>query len=97
VVLVFVFATACSAKSGAAGVRAKLNGYPDLGWTDSHMDRVGAKVCAQFPDGVLTDPRVAQGVARAYAAYVGDPKPRWIIEMAPWIWQSFHDAYCPQA
>src|SRR5262245_28211265 len=95
VVVVLGVSTACMAKSeasDAAGVRARLNGYPDLGWTDAKMNRIGAKVCAQFPNGVFGDPRVA-GTASSpeYAAYVGDPRPRWIITMAPWIWQTFID------
>lgn len=96
-VVVMAVSTACTAKSGAAGVRAKLNGYPDLGWSDAKMNRVGAKVCAQFPNGVFGDPRVA-GTASdpAYAAYVGDPGPKWVTFIAPWIWQDFFDAYCPK-
>ena len=65
--------------------------------SDAQMDRLGSKACAEFLGGVLTDPRVQQGVGPVYAAYVGDPQPRWIIKLAPWIWQTFHDAYCPQS
>ena len=85
----------CGADSGAAGVRGRLDGYPALGWSDRKMDRFGARICVQFPNGPYADPRV-QGTADApaYAAYVGDPKPRWITWMAPWIWQDFYDAYC---
>src|SRR4051812_34842569 len=96
-VVVLAVSTACTAKSGAAGVRAKLNGYPDLGWSDAKLNRVGAKVCARFPNGVFSDPRVA-GTASdpANAAYIGDPGPKWVTFMAPWIWQDFFDAYCPK-
>src|SRR3954463_2136186 len=92
-VVVMAVSTACTAKSGAAGVRARLDGYPELGWSDAKMSRVGAKVCAQFPNGVWGDPRVS-GTASApgYSAYVGAPKPRWITFMAPWVWQDFFDA-----
>ncbi len=88
--------TACrSAESGAAGVRERLNGYPALGWSDSKMDRFGAKVCGQFPNGVWGDPRVSGSASSpGYSAYVGDPKPQWITWMAPWIWQDFFDVYC---
>src|SRR3954451_9821469 len=81
-VVVMAVSTACTAKSGAAGVRAKLNGYPDLGWSDAKMNRVGAKVCAQFPNGVFGDPRVA-GTASdpAYASYVGDPGPNGSLSL----------------
>jgi hypothetical protein len=59
------------------------------------MDRFGARVCVQFPDGPYADPRVrGTADAPAYAAYVGDPKPGWITWMAAWIWQEFYDAYC---
>ena len=88
--------TSCGTDSGAAGVRARLDGYPDLGWSDSKMDRFGARICVQFPNGPFADPRVhGTEDAPAYAAYVGDPKPRWITWMAPGIWQDFYDAYCP--
>ena len=87
--------TSCGTDSGADGVRERLDGYPPLGWSDTKMDRFGARVCVQFPDGPFADPRV-QGSAEApaYAAYVGDPRPRWITWMAPWILQDFFDAYC---
>jgi|SRR5690349_16017107 len=90
--------TACgSPVSGAAGVRERLDGYPDLGWTDAKMDRFGARVCVQFPNGPFADPRVSGSEANpGYAAYVGHPNPQWITWMAPWIWQDFYDSYCSQ-
>src|SRR3954452_17125227 len=95
VLAVVMALTACTAQSGAVGVRARLDGYPDLGWSDAKMNRVGAKVCAQFPNGVWDDPRVSgTASAPAYSAYVGDSKPRWITFMAPWIWQDVFDSYC---
>jgi len=99
-VVVLGISTACAsnAERGADGVRERLNGYPDLGWPDSKMDRVGARVCVQFTNGVFDDPRVtgSDGSNSAYFAYVDHPRPRWIIEMAPWIWQVFFDSYCSE-
>src|SRR5436853_4277207 len=81
-ILVVVLAsfTACgSSARGAAGVRERLTtaGYHDVGWSDTKMDRFGARVCAEFPSGVWGDPRVSGSASSpGYAAYVGHPKPQ---------------------
>jgi hypothetical protein len=98
VVLLIVLATstACTAKTGAAGVRNRLSGGIDHGWTDSQLDRYGAMVCSEFPNGVSVDPRVAWNEdSPGYSAYAEPhPKPQWIMWFGPWMWQAFFDSYC---
>jgi hypothetical protein len=94
--VVMVASTACAAKTGAAGVRDRLSGGIDHGWTDSQLDRYGAMVCSEFPNGVSGDPRVTwNGDSPGYSAYAdAHPRPEWIMRLAPWIWQAFFDSYC---
>jgi hypothetical protein len=98
VVLLVVMATstACAAKTGAAGVRDRLSGGIDHGWTDSQLDRYGAMVCSEFPNGVSGDSRVTWNEGSpGYSAYAAaHPRPQWIMRLAPWIWQAFFDSYC---
>lgn len=91
-------ATGCAANAegGAAGVRARLSDdFAVAGWSDSRFDRVGARVCDEFPNGVFGDPRVV-GTEEdpARAIYAAQPKPAWIMWLSPWIWQQFYDSYC---